>query len=300
MIQLFQEVSGACFIFNESEKLLEEVVHWGRFAPQEKIFAPNDCWALRRGHIHVIDADEAMAPRCRHLRHESTAYVCVPLLAQGKALGVLYLSSDADPESKARNQRGLQLVETASNSISLALANLQLRESLALLSLSDPLTGLYNRRFMEETLARELSRVSRNEGTLVIAMLDIDRFKDFNDAYGHDAGDFVLKEFAAQMKRFRHGTDVSCRYGGEEFVLILPEIAPETAVERLDQLRRSIGELSLDYHGRVLPPITVSIGVASFPGNGTNAAVLIRTADEAMYRAKREGRNRLVAADTPG
>jgi diguanylate cyclase (GGDEF)-like protein len=248
----------------------------------------------------VIDADEAMAPRCRHLRHESTAYVCVPLLAQGKALGVLYLSSDADPESKARNQRGLQLVETASNSISLALANLQLRESLALLSLSDPLTGLYNRRFMEETLARELSRVSRSNGTLVIAMLDIDRFKDFNDAYGHDAGDFVLREFAAQMKRFRHGTDVSCRYGGEEFVLILPEIAPELAVERLDQLRRSIGELRLDYHGRVLPPITVSIGVATFPDNAANAAALIRAADVAMYQAKREGRNRLVTADTPG
>lgn len=292
---LFPESSGACFILKESDTLLEEVSYWGVTPLEEKIVAPEDCWALRRGHIHVVGFDQTLNPRCHHLQNETLPYACVPLLAQGKTLGIITIKIAHAFTSEAQMLHMHNLAQIASDSVSLALANLRLRESLRLLSIHDPLTGLVNRRFMEEVLARELRRMTRLQKSLVIAMLDLDKFKYFNDTYGHEAGDAVLKEVAALFLRFRQGVDLACRYGGEEFILVLPEMTTDYALELMEQLRQAVANLTISYHGRFLSQITVSIGLATFPQHGYSPERLINLADKALYQAKESGRNRTVA-----
>jgi diguanylate cyclase (GGDEF)-like protein/PAS domain S-box-containing protein len=296
LAELFPATSGACFVRRESTSLFEGVAFWGQSPPLATLHSADDCWALRRGRLHAVGPGQWFNPHCKHVGDEQRAYLCAPLLAQGKTIGTLFLSADDANESEQRHRRRQRLAAMTCDSISLAVANLMLRDSLRTLSFSDPLTGLFNRRFMEETLARELSRIGRLGEQMVVAMLDVDRFKDFNDVYGHDAGDLVLKKIAETMLAFRQGVDVACRYGGEEFLLILPEISREIASERFEQFRLSIAALELEFNGKRLPQITVSIGAAIFPGDATSAADLIRVADEALYQAKRSGRNRVVIA----
>jgi diguanylate cyclase (GGDEF)-like protein/PAS domain S-box-containing protein len=297
MSELFPNTSGGFYIIKESGNLLEQVTDWGVSPPQETVFAPGDCWALRRGHSHLVAPGQHLSPRCNHAQHETAPYMCVPLMAQGKALGIVYLSmQDSDASNDAQLHRKQRLAEMTTDSIGLALANLKLRETLRSLSIRDPLTGLFNRRFMEETLERELSRMARSEKPLIVAMMDIDNFKLFNDTYGHDAGDALLKEYASLMLSFRRGSDVACRYGGEEFILILPEITPDQALARLEQLRQSVGQISLNFHDQSLPHVTASMGVAVYPQHGTSGLALIKSADTALYQAKHAGRNCIVTA----
>lgn len=222
-----------------------------------------------------------------------TPYLCVPLQAQGTVLGIVHLEFPAIFDDAERMDRRRQLAVSVADSISLALANLRLRESLHALSIRDPLTGLYNRRFMEEALSRELSRSLRSRKSLAVAMLDLDHFKNFNDTYGHQAGDLVLKEVAQLLLGFRQGSDVACRFGGEEFVLVLPEMERDDALARMQHLCQRVAALVMDYQGQALPTITVSIGLALFPGAGDSVEKLIHAADSALYRAKANGRNRV-------
>lgn len=171
------------------------------------------------------------------------------------------------------------------------------RRELAELAIRDPLTRLYNRRFMEEALARELVRAERDADSLAVAMLDLDHFKAYNDDFGHAAGDAVLRAFAQAMHGFRQGSDVACRFGGEEFVLILPGLDREGAFIRLDAFRRAVTALAVQHDGRELPRLRVSIGVAFFPAHGHRVDDLLKQADQAMYRAKQTGRDRVVLAE---
>ena len=171
------------------------------------------------------------------------------------------------------------------------------RRELAELAIRDPLTRLYNRRFMEEALARELVRAEREADSLAVAMLDLDHFKAYNDDYGHAAGDAVLRAFAQAMHGFRQGSDVACRFGGEEFVLILPGLDREGAFARLDAFRRTVAGLVVRHEGRELPRLRVSIGVSFYPEHGRQVDVLLDQADQAMYRAKAAGRDRVVLAE---
>lgn len=171
------------------------------------------------------------------------------------------------------------------------------RHELAELAIRDPLTRLYNRRFMEEALARELVRAERETDSLAVAMLDLDHFKAYNDDYGHAAGDAVLRAFAQAMHGFRQGSDVACRFGGEEFVLILPGLDRDGAFARLDAFRREVSGLVVRHEGRELPRLRVSIGVAFYPEHGRQVDALLDRADQAMYRAKQTGRDRVVLAE---
>jgi diguanylate cyclase (GGDEF)-like protein len=296
MIRLFPGMSGGCYILNASETALESVVEWGGNTPEEKIFAPEDCWAMRRGKMHAICDGNLDNQPCKHLHNGERNTVCVPMLAQAKAMGMLLLKRDEECHDLQQVGHQLELIHTVVDSISLALANLILRESLQETSVRDPLTGLYNRRFMEAMLDRELRRMERAGEHLAIAMLDLDHFKVINDNLGHAAGDLVLKELGRLMRSFRQGADVACRYGGEEFILILPEVEPDGVLDRMETLRQSIEKLNLSLEGVALPCISASIGVALFPQHGNDPQQLIKQADEAMYRAKREGRNRVVIA----
>jgi diguanylate cyclase (GGDEF)-like protein len=185
---------------------------------------------------------------------------------------------------------------TIGDNISLALANIRLRETLRHQVIHDPLTGLFNRRYMDETLKREIARVRRKKAPLGVIMMDLDHFKRFNDTYGHEAGDSLLETLGKFLETQVRQEDVACRYGGEEFVLILPEASPDVTQKRAEEIRQGVPQLQVSHRGRMLEMITVSLGVASFPEHGATEDDLLRAADDAMYQAKAEGRNRVVVA----
>jgi diguanylate cyclase (GGDEF)-like protein/PAS domain S-box-containing protein len=296
--ELFPTTTGALYVFNDSQNLVSAVADWGESSAVWQQFAPNECWALRRGRVHVHDADH-VTPRCQHVRDSaSPVYLCLPLMAQGELLGVLHLQLDPAETGKegraAVSEPRQRLATTLADHIALALSNLKLRDTLRHQAIHDPLTGLFNRRYMEEFLDQELQRADRSRYTVGVIMLDIDHFKQLNDTYGHAAGDSVLRHLGQFLREHIRGGDVACRYGGEEFVLILPEALLEHVYERAALLRESVKQLRIMHEGQAVDPITLSLGVASFPMHGSDAEQLLRSADLALYQAKAEGRDRVI------
>jgi diguanylate cyclase (GGDEF)-like protein/PAS domain S-box-containing protein len=295
--------SGALCITSASRNLVEAVSVWGGEIATEKAFGPDDCWALRRGKTHRVK-DSASPLRCAHVKGPPPAdgYLCVPLAAQGETLGVLYLeyaSASAAPSSGATADPMAILERQATavgERLSLALANLRLREALQRQSIRDPLTGLFNRRFMEESLEREMGRAARGNQPVALVMLDIDHFKRFNDSFGHQAGDTLLRALGNFLKQRTRGQDVACRYGGEEFAFILAGATLDAARQRAEILREELKLLQVQHAGQLLGTITLSIGIAAFPEHASNAETLLKAADDALYRAKKEGRDRIVVA----
>jgi len=241
-----------------------------------------------------VEASHSALP-CPHLSDSPPAYLCVPMMAQGEALGVLHLAAAQEQMRLTEAHQGL--AQTVAEQLSLALANLRLRETLRNQSIRDALTGLFNRRYLEETLERELYRAARSQHPLGIIMLDLDHFKHFNDTFGHDAGDLVLRELGQLLQAHIRGSDIACRYGGEEFTLILPEAPLETTRERAETLRIAVKRLVVQHRGQPLGALSMSLGVAAFPEHGAAADGLLHMADQALYQAKREGRDRVVVAE---
>jgi diguanylate cyclase (GGDEF)-like protein len=188
----------------------------------------------------------------------------------------------------------LELVSSVAEYVALAIANLGMHEKLREQALRDKLTGLYNRHYVHEWFALELRRAQRHGRPVCALMLDIDHFKRVNDTFGHEAGDFVLQELAGALGRLGRKSDVVSRYGGEEFLLLLPECPLDAAIRKAERIRQEIEKLPLDYGNRPLGIITVSIGVAAFPDHAEDPDALLRCADEALYQAKNAGRNRVV------
>ncbi|MBI5304955.1 MAG: diguanylate cyclase [Chloroflexi bacterium] len=304
--KLFPQVSGAINIISASRNYVESVAVWGVSSPQ--VFSPSDCWALRRGQAHVVNdlSIDPLCPLCHHLKTTTPVnYMCVPMAAQGEAIGVLHLSFESHTHHQTETDSALALAERKSLAIAmgehigLALANLNLRESLRNQAIHDLLTGLFNRRYMEETLERELRRAARRNAGVGTIMLDLDHFKNFNDAHGHAMGDRILHQVGVFLRQHARVEDIACRYGGEEFVVIMPETNLAVTVRRAEELRAGIRELSVQHLGEVLSGVTVSLGVAIFPEHGATAAEIIQSADAALYRAKHEGRDRVVVARPP-
>ncbi len=294
---LFPDVSGGVFIISASKQLVEAVATWGdSSATSQKIFTPNECWALRRGRSHWAESTHE-GLLCKHTHRDSstTESLCVPMMAQGEALGVLYLRSQQKQQFTQAKQ---QLASAVAEHIALALANLKLHEALQQQSIRDPLTGLFNRRYLEESLERELNRASRKQQPLGIIMIDVDLFKQFNDSFGHEAGDTALRELGTFIIKQIRGADIACRYGGEEFILILPEASLNTTRERAEQIRQGAKHLALQNRHQHLDGITLSLGVAVFPEHGLTGESVIHAADAALYRAKSEGRDRTVVYTT--
>jgi diguanylate cyclase (GGDEF)-like protein len=224
-----------------------------------------------------------------------STYLCVPILAQGEALGIVHFQATEDSPTFADSE--LSHKTTFAGQVGLSIANIRLREALRSQSVKDPLTGLYNRRYLEETLERELRRAVRAEQSLGILMLDLDHFKRINDTYGHEAGDTVLRETADFLTKSVRVEDTVCRIGGEEFVIVLPTANAEAGRARAERIRSKLRELTILHQGQSLGRITVSIGVAELPVNGTSPKHLLEAADAALYRAKRDGRDRVVIAE---
>ncbi len=299
--KLFSALSGALCVLDAARHLLEPVAAWGEAPVAEGAFLPEDCWALRRGRAHLVDGPDS-GPACPHRGpHPPGVSLCVPMMAQGEAMGVLLLRSGpaAEPGEPSRREKGLtesrqHLAGVVADQVSLALVNLRLREALRSMSVCDPLTGLFNRRYLEESLERELRRAVRKQCPVGTIMLDLDHFKSFNDTFGHEAGDALLRELGRFLRSRTRREDIVCRYGGEEFLLILPEARLDITRRRAEQLREEIKQLRVQCRGQVLGTITLSLGVAVFPEHGSNSSAILRAADLALYRAKAEGRDRVV------
>jgi diguanylate cyclase (GGDEF)-like protein len=239
----FPDTSGALYLTSASRNVVERAVSWGEGSDAE-VFAPEDCWALRRGREHLV-TEGGTAPRCKHLPEgASGTYLCVPLVAQGEALGQLFLRTLGN-SATWQDESGRRLARTVADAVALALSNLRLRETLRFQSIRDPLTGLFNRRYLEETFERELSRAARTDALIGVVLFDIDHFKRFNDTFGHEAGDLVLKELGPLIKEHRRGEDIACRYGGEEFILVLPSVTLEATRLRAEALREATKRLAL-------------------------------------------------------
>lgn len=221
--------------------------------------------------------------------------LCVPLCAMGAVLGVLRVQAHGD-EPAPPSELQQQAITRAADQSALALANIGLRQSLHRQAIRDPLTGLFNRRYMDEALAREIHRARRHAGTVGVMLVDIDHFKAFNDTFGHQAGDALLRVVGAHLQSHIRSDDIACRYGGEEFLIILVGVDGAMLLQRAEDLRAGIAQLSVAHRGQQLGPVTVSVGAALFPQHGDTAAEVIQAADAALYRAKQTGRNRVIVA----
>jgi diguanylate cyclase (GGDEF)-like protein len=284
--------AGALYLLQPSTQLLERVIDWGGPTEKAEMFAPEWCWGVRRGRAHVMHG-EITNPICEHIGEVDTGLtVCIPLAAHGDTQGMICLQRA--PWNPDETKHHLLFLGTAVEQISLGLANLRLRDALRDQSIRDPLTGLFNRRYMEESLEREIARATRSATPVAVLILDLDHFKKINDTHGHSAGDHVLREMGAILRYRSRTEDVAARHGGEEFMLMLPGMGKIDAVQRAEELRVAIGDIQLLDNGIDLPKVTVSIGVAVFPDHGYTADDLLRSADKALYRAKNAGRDRVV------
>jgi diguanylate cyclase (GGDEF)-like protein len=297
MQQLFNEESGALCVLNQEQNLVDTMVAWGEEATGEKVFSLGDCWALRRGQLYSV-GDASTGIICKHVGPPTAmSYICVPMIAQGETLGVLHIRSNPWGASELPDQpirtaeSKWQLALTVSEHIGLALANLKLRESLRSKAIRDPLTGLFNRRYMEESLERELRRSQRKGVPLGIVMMDIDHFKHFNDTFGHAAGDYLLRELGVFLKTLVRGEDIASRYGGEEFIIVFPETSLEETVQRAEHIRKDVKTLKLGEQFPKTEGVTLSLGVAVFPQHGSNYEQILKSVDTALYQAKRDGRD---------
>lgn len=293
--QLFPGWSGALTVAGISG-LMEVIASWGESFTSERS-EEADCWAVRRGHLHRSDAQSsALSPVCGHFGEGNALppgiqhAICAPLLKSFERPGVLHLVAHrkmSDEELGAITW-GAELFADA---LKLSLGNLRLRASLREQAVHDVMTDLFNRRYFDEVLSREVSRSERTGEGLMLGIIDIDHFKSFNDTFGHEAGDKVLRAVAEQLQDFVRAYDIACRVGGEELAVIMPRVRLDEGFARLDQLREEISGHRLTHNGVRLPAVTVSIGVTELNGN---SADLMRRADAALYAAKRDGRNRVV------
>lgn len=296
--RLFPTESGALFYLDGKPERLTAAAVWGEPRLRPGPFVPDECGGLRP---RTPAAEKEAAPPCEHLGCPPPAgSLCVPLISQGEVVGVLHVGSPVPaPGQAAGTVRPLppdqqRLAQAVADQAALALTNLRLRQGLREQATRDPLTNLFNRRHMEESLRRELRRAERRQRPLGIILLDLDHFKCINDTLGHDAGDAVLRAVGHFLQTHIRGEDLACRYGGEEFLLILADSALEDTRRRAEQLREGIKALPLEYAGLPLGPVTASLGVAVFPEQGVTADAVVRAADAALYQAKAEGRDRVA------
>jgi len=292
--KLLPSTSGAVFLYRNSRDMLERQALWGNRPISADLFEPKACWALQRGNFHIAKGPGDL--RCGHYLDEPDAEMvrlCAPLVSQGQVIGILYVEDlDKDPVILEAQQL---TVERFAEQIALSLVNVQLRDTLHRQSVTDSLTTLFNRRYLDETLKRELYRAQRKKQPLAVIMLDLDHFKRINDTYGHDVGDAVLRMVAQQIRNNIRESDLACRFGGEELVIVLGECDVESALQRAETIRKAIAALEID-HGDHSIMVTASFGVAVYPEHGAEAQDLLQAADQALYEAKHAGRNRILAA----
>jgi diguanylate cyclase (GGDEF)-like protein/PAS domain S-box-containing protein len=302
LMKFFPAEAGTIYLARQLGGTLESFASWNNAnLSLVECFEPHECWALRRGRPHIFTRDGA-AIRCTHVRDEKTEVsICAPMSGQGQSLGVFHLEwREIDTGiSTARTENQQSLAAGVADIIALAISNVKLREALKDQTIHDPLTGLYNRRYLEDSLHREISRARRSGASVGFIMFDIDNFKIFNDTYGHQLGDQLLRALGNYLRALVRPEDIPCRYGGEEFTLVMPGASREIARERAEKARRGFQNLRLSDTlglGNAVGAVTISAGVAVFPENGEGANEVLKAADQALYAAKRSGKDRVELA----
>ncbi len=311
MHKLFASSCGEIFRLDDNSATLEPVAAWndgGATTVPDRLYRPDDCWAVRRGKIHSVRSSGG-EPLCGHLPADSggpvgsrsaTAMACIPMTAQGRIVGVLHCRFPAAGDTATSPQPtdgNLRLLEMVAEHTALSLSNIELQQTLQEQSSRDPLTGLYNRRYTLEEFQREERRIARHGGYCGLLLMDIDFFKRVNDTHGHDAGDAVLKRLASILGRAFRTEDTVCRWGGEEFLVLLSRCDLENARAKAEKLRATVErELRVPWGGREIAA-TISVGVACYPAGQVSLQQAIEAADQALYRAKEGGRNRVEVAD---
>jgi diguanylate cyclase (GGDEF)-like protein len=291
--RMLQFARGYLYVMHPSKNYLEIIASWGGPTPQMITFIPDQCWAIRRGRTHLVNVNHEELI-CNHVEQADhpEILICVPLMAQNDIYGLLYL--ELAPKEIERIEDHKLLINAFSELTALALANVRLRENLRHQSIRDPLTSLYNRRYLEDFLFKQLHQAERSNVPLCVLMFDLDHFKKINDTYGHDAGDAALKEFGRILQSDIRVSDVASRYGGEEFMVVLYDADAAAAKARADSIREAFSMAQIRYGAQIIGPLSVSIGIAEFPKDGKTLEILIETADRALYYAKNNGRNQSV------
>ena len=300
--EIFPQEAGGLYLMSSERDVLEPLVVWGTPAPPERPFPPDRCEALRRRREFWTDSSHAQG-RCQHCDpHSGISDLCLSLRTQHLTLGLLHLrvavGEEPEDDSAQDVKAGvLRFAVNAAEQIALTLANIQLRQTLHTQAIQDPLTGLYNRRFFNDALERELRRAERRDLPLALLMIDLDHFKRVNDERGHEAGDRLLEAVAEMLRSGVRAEDVIARYGGEEFVVLLPETDLDSGRVLAERLRRAFKRLKIEHDGHPVGSLTLSVGVAGRSRRTATGEQIVQAADAALYRAKREGRDRVVTAE---
>lgn len=306
MPKILPKSLGDLLLMSSEKKDARTTSSWGGISADPVPLDAMRCSGLRTGATSVIRSEDPGSPFCaRHIGTRFSTSFCIPLIIDGEVIGMLHVhfdkaysqSQDMLEDSSLVHER--KLGESAASLLSLALASVKLRETLFNQSTRDPLTGLYNRRYLEESIEREMARASRTKKPLGIIMADIDHFKVFNDRFGHAAGDQVIKIVSGCLRDHVRGNDIVCRFGGEEFLVVLQDATLADAANRAEHIREAVSSLVLEFEGSSLGCVTMSFGVSEFPIHGERPEQFIKEADMALYRAKKEGRNRVLTA-SPG
>lgn len=292
--KLLPGTAGAVYIYRNSRDVLELKANWGNQTALAPTATPSDCWGLRLGRAHVATPQNDLC--CSHgaMPFDSHAtQTCIPMISQGDVIGVLVITGhQLDGNANDSNQ-----ITTIAEQLSLAISNVTLRDTLRHQSTIDTLTGLYNRRFFDESLKRELARAQRSCSPCSVVMVDLDHFKRVNDTFGHDGGDLVLQAVSRAILQRVRASDVVCRYGGEELVIMLPDCEVDEAAKCAEVIRISLGSIVIQHARQTISGISASFGVAQWPGHGAGRQDLLQSADRALYLAKNTGRNKVVTAE---
>lgn len=292
IVRILPGTSGSFYLMRASGDHAEAQSDWGDFwKDRPNTIAPSQCWALRQGRAFQSHPDRLVCPhRDGAISVPVDCSTCVPMMVQGSEVGLIFIQH-------ALPWTGAALADAVSEQLALAITNMRLRETLRTQSLRDPLTGLSNRRELDENLPREIARSQSSSQPTSLMVLDIDHFKRFNDTFGHDAGDSVLREFAHLLRKAVRAEDLVARLGGEEFIIVLPSMPSDRAFTMAQDIRTRVEQMEVVHRGVSLGKVTCSIGIAECPRHATDAARLVNMADAALYRAKTQGRNRVVVSD---
>jgi diguanylate cyclase (GGDEF)-like protein len=307
MERLLPGSSGQLYVYSNSRDVLDGKCSWNADSLLEFI-EPDDCWSLRRGRPYSYGTSDVNLT-CTHVDDDGGVetigeYLCIPILAHGDTVGLMHIryakgsnmlkgNDTADAQVSTTHQFAIQCAEH----ISLAIANVKLRDQLQDQSTKDSLTGLFNRRYFLDSMRSAIAHAERKDAKLAVLTIDADNFKRFNDNHGHDAGDLVLRMISKSMMASCEGGQVPSRLGGEEFAILLPDMDVDKAVEFAEEFRRTIEAQVVRYAEADLPQVTVSLGVSEYPTHGTEPQELLKTADVALYHAKARGRNQTCVPD---
>jgi diguanylate cyclase (GGDEF)-like protein/PAS domain S-box-containing protein len=300
--QLFAQDAGFLTMRDTASNIFASVSTWGDKALKHIHYDEDGCWALRLGKSHAVE-DPENGLSCSHPIGEDTrSYLCLPITSAGGAIGVLHVlfkklpGEVSDKEAKRHQASKMIILNTMMEQYALSLQNIRLHNTLKNQSIRDPLTGLFNRRYLDESMQREMFRCKRHDASTGIIMIDVDRFKVYNDTYGHEVGDVLLRELACFLKMHTRDEDILCRYGGEEFILLMPDSDTANARKRGEKLCTLVRNTLRINHQGITYQLTISLGVSAFPESGHTIEAAQKAADTALNDAKRQGRDRVVVA----